>query len=280
MGWGGVDKELDNQRKSLMTPLRELVSSGKGIDDVERVLSLDRSVRAKGSSLEEVAELNSNLMNLDMLPREIGLLLALSRQLLDQHLNPGSVKVWMSLDRELVEDGFNKTARMLMREACEKYGGVVKTLEVVNKLNALSEIRREHSRLKGEVERLSIDKEELDTRISQNTNMINAVNNAYFLGFNTVSLTIISESSKTLGGPYKVAEAIQKYSSIRKIDEELEAKKAELENAKKETSEKTLFINAINYTLKEAKETYERNSDVRQVVELLVNPRARAAYGG
>jgi len=125
MGWGGVDKELDNQRKSLMTPLRELVSSGIDINDVDRVLSIDRSVRAKGSSLEEVAELNSNLMNLDMMPREIGMLIKLSRELLEQHLTLGSVKVWMALDQELAKSGFNKNARMLIRDLCEKYGGVV-----------------------------------------------------------------------------------------------------------------------------------------------------------
>jgi hypothetical protein len=53
--WGGVDDSLDVQRRNIMVVLRELVSSGKGVGDVEFALSLDKSVRAKGSSMGEVA---------------------------------------------------------------------------------------------------------------------------------------------------------------------------------------------------------------------------------
>ena len=34
MGWGGVDENLDNQRKSFMTTLRELASSGVDFTDI------------------------------------------------------------------------------------------------------------------------------------------------------------------------------------------------------------------------------------------------------
>jgi DNA repair exonuclease SbcCD ATPase subunit len=167
-----------------------------------------------------------------------------------------------------------------MRELCKKYGGVVETLKAVNEFNDLDEIRRERrrfeaevKRLRSEVERLRGVKEELHTEISQRRAMINAANTALIAGFNTASLSMISALAKNLGGPYKVADAIQKYSSLREMDEELEAKKAELENVKKETSDKTQFLNALNYTLNEVTEEYDRNSDVRMVVELLVNPR-------
>lgn len=273
VGWGGVDEELDNQRKRLMRPLMELASSGRDISDVERVLSLERSVKAKGSSLEEVAELNSSLRNLDLVPGEIGDLIKLSREFLDKQLTPGSVKFWLSLDRELLEAGFNKTNRIQIRNACRKYVGITETLRGVNEFNSLTEIQRKHHLLIEEVERLNSLKEELDATINQNRDMIKAVNIATTLGFNPVSLTMISELSKTLGGPYEVAGAITKYSSVREIDEELKAKKAMLEKMNRETSDKSLFINAINNTLNESKKAYEKSSDVRQVVELLVNPR-------
>jgi hypothetical protein len=103
--------------------------------------------------------------------------------------------------------------------------------------------------------------------------MINATNLATIQGFDAVSLTMVSTLAETLGGPYKVAEAIQKYSSLSEIDEELEAKKVELENVNRQISDKTMHTNALNYTLNEVKDTYEKSSDVRMVVELLVNPR-------
>ena len=115
-------------------------------------------------------------------------------------------------------------------------------------------------------------KEELDMEISQSRAMINAVNTAIIAGFDAASLSIISVLAQNLGGPYKVADAIRKYSSLREMDEELEAKKAELENVKKETSDKTQFLTVLKNNLVEAKQEYKRNNDVRMVVELLVNP--------
>jgi hypothetical protein len=279
IGWVGVDEILDNQRKSLMITLRELASSGKDIMDVEHILVLDRSVRARGSSLEEVVELNLNLRNLDLRSGEIERLVTSSRELLEQHLTPSMVQGWMTIDQELVEAGFNNTARMLMYDLCKKYGGVVETLKAVTEFNDFDEIRRERRRLESdvkwlmlEVERLSGVKEELDTEISQRGAMINAVNAASIAGFDAASLITISILAQNLGGPYKVADAIQKYSSLREMDEELEAKKAELENVKKETSDKTQFLTVLKLALVEAEQEYNRNSDVRMVVELLVNP--------
>jgi hypothetical protein len=179
----------------------------------------------------------------------------------------------MNLDQELAEAGFNSTSRMLLRNACEKYSSVVETLKAVDVFNDLSELQNEHFRLEFEVLRLRREKEELDTAVSQNRNMINAVNHAYFQGFDTLSLPMISELAKNLGGPYKVAMAIQKYGSIKEIEIELKTKEAELENVKKEISEEKSYHTAIQYTLEETKEAYEKSREVKQVVELLVNPR-------
>ena len=112
--WGGVDDSLSLQRKSLTATLRKLASSGRGVEDIDAVLRLDTSVRAKGSSPEEVAELNSNLGKLDLQRGEIGKLVTLSRELVKQVLTPGMVRVWMTLDQELVDDGFDMTARKYM----------------------------------------------------------------------------------------------------------------------------------------------------------------------
>jgi hypothetical protein len=271
--WGGVDKELDEQRTSLMTSLRELVSSGNTIEDVEHVLTLERSVRAKGSSLEEVSELNSNLRDLDMRPREIVNLVSLSRELMQKRLSLDVVQYWMSLDQELVENGLSREARGFLVEVCARYGGVPTALIAVNEFNNLTDIRSEHARLEREVASLSSEKDDLDETVIQNRRMIEAVNNAYYLGFDVASLTMISVLAMDLGGPYKVAEAIQKYGSIMELDQALGAKKADLEVVEKDISHKASHFQVLNYSLNEAKEVYDRGGEVRLVVELLVNPR-------
>jgi len=278
--WGGVDDSLDVQKKRMMVVLRELVSSGMDVEDVEFAMIMDRSARAKGSSIGEVAELNSNLGKLDLRRGEIGKLVVLSRELMDQGLNPGMVRAWMTIDQELVEDGFNKNARKLMHEACEKYGGVTKTLESFNEFTSLRQIQltrmsidEEVKQLEEKKDKLSAGNKELEVVIAQSNKMIEAAKDATLAGFDPASLSMISVSAKKLGGPLKVAEAIRKYSSLDEIDGELEGKNAELEKLKIEIAEDTMYHAVLKNALEEAKLEYGRNRDVRLVVELLVNPR-------
>ena len=124
--WEGVNEELNTQRKTLLTPLRELVSSNHDIKDIENCLTLERSVKAKGSNLEEISELNTALRNLELHPREITRLITLSRGLLEQNLPVNLVQYWITLDQELIEQGFNK-ARNYLFQICNKLGGVTET---------------------------------------------------------------------------------------------------------------------------------------------------------
>jgi hypothetical protein len=279
-GWGGVDDSLSLQRESLTESLRKLASSGRGVEDVEAVLSLDKSVKAKSSSLEEVAELNSILGILDLRRGEIGKLVTLSRELEERVLTPNTVQAWMTLDQELAEEGFNKAARDFIHETCKKHGGVLETLELLKAYDSLREIMSMRAleedtvnQLASEINRLKGEKERLEKEIDQRHDMIDAVNIAIIAGFDAASLTLISVLAKPYGGPYKVVSAIKKHPSLKKMDEELEAKKAELEKVKKETSDKSGYLNALNYSLTEAKQAYNANRDVRLLVELLVNPR-------
>jgi predicted nuclease with TOPRIM domain len=271
---------LNGQRKSLVTALRDLASSGKGVEDVEHVLSLDKSVRVKGSSLEEVAELNSSLGGLDLRRGEVGRLVTLSRELGDADLTPRIINAWMTLDEELVADGFNKGARRLISEESEKHGGVEKTLKAFKAFKDLGTILGESTRLEGEVAqlRLEADKlraeaQKLDTLMNQRKEMIKAADQVSMLGFDQPTLTMIATLSEKHGGPYRVIDAIKKYPSITEMNEDLKAKKAESEKLKKEISENKSYLTVLNYTIKEAEKEHSRNRDVRQVVELLVNPR-------
>ena len=89
-GWRRVNKKLGKELDALTGPLRELVLSGRGIGDVETVLVLDRSVKAKDSTLEEVAELNTSLKECGVQTGEVREMLTLTRGLKEQHLTPAA----------------------------------------------------------------------------------------------------------------------------------------------------------------------------------------------
>jgi hypothetical protein len=167
-----------------------------------------------------------------------------------------------------------------MYETCIKYGGVADTLRVLNEFDNLGEIMSERTRQEALVKQLEFkiaglidEKERLDTEIDERKTMIDAVNNAIFAGFDYASLIIFSVLAKDYGGPYKVVSAVKKHPSLKKMEEELKAGKAELERVKKETSEERLYLNALDYSLMKAKQRYDANRDVRLLDELLVNPR-------
>jgi septal ring factor EnvC (AmiA/AmiB activator) len=204
----------------------------------------------------------------------------LSRELEDQGLTPGMVRAWMMTDQGLVEDGFNKNARWLMYEACEKYGGVNKALESFNEYTSLRQIQLTRRSIEEKVEKLeekkdklSTDIEKLEMVIAQSREMIDAAKTAKLAGFSASELIMVSGLANKLGGPLKVADAIRKYSSLEEMEGELEGKRAELEKLKMEIAENSMFSAALKNTLEDAKREYDRNNDVRLLVELLANPR-------
>lgn len=281
-GWGGLDKTLSRELDALMAPLRELVSSGKGVGDIDIVLKLDKSVRAKSSSIEEVGELNSCLKDFNVQPGEVGEVVELLRNLKDDTigLSPAEVKNWLTLDKKLSDEGFKRDSRALLLQTSQKYGGIFNVIMAIKEYDCLETFHSEKMRIEAKVKQLNSDtdillneKSRLELIINNNYQLINQANLVKLLGFEIGSLSIIKVLCEKYGGPYKVINAIEKYLQIIDIDESHEKEKVELAKTKLETSQKRQMLNALNYAIEEAKQVYEKNNEVRMVVELLANPR-------
>jgi len=183
------------------------------------------------------------------------------------------LQYWIKLDQELVEEGFNKQIRMKLAELCQEIGGVLKVINAVIQNIDLNNIQSTKIRLRKEVKQLSDMKEQLEIKVHNNQEMINAVRNAVLAGFDTASLIMISVLSKQLGGPYKVADAIHEYQSINDVKADLKTKQIKLDKIEKEIQGKNDLLTALNYTLRETENVYQRNMNVKQVVSLIVSPR-------
>lgn len=125
-----------------MNSIRRLALSNKRIEDVDHVLELETSVKAKGSSLEEVAELNKSLRENDVQPGEVGEMLTLMRGLKEQHLPPAAVKMWKEIDDELTDKGFDNISRTLLLGASETYGSIFNALTALLEHKSLGEIQQ------------------------------------------------------------------------------------------------------------------------------------------
>jgi hypothetical protein len=139
-GWGGVDDSLVREKEDILSLLREFSSSGRSLADVSAVLALDRSVKAKESSVDEVAELWGYLRE-DVQPCEVGKMLEFYRGAKDEGLTYASMKLWRKKDEELAGLGFNKGTREVLLEVSVQSGGVYNAIMNLMEYNKLADKR-------------------------------------------------------------------------------------------------------------------------------------------
>jgi hypothetical protein len=119
-------------KERLMLSLRKLASSPYDIEDLDWMHDLDNSVKAKGSSLEEVAELDADLGKIGLNRGEVGKLVELERRLEYAHTTPAAVMAQMDLDEKLSAEGYTEPIRRRLLETSRDIGGVGKVLEALD----------------------------------------------------------------------------------------------------------------------------------------------------
>ena len=136
--WGGEDESLVKEKEGILSLLGDFASSGRSVVDVSAVLALDRSVKGRESSLEEVAELWGYLRE-DMQPGEVGKMLEFYREGRDEGLTPAVMKVWKKMDDELSKLGFNNVTRRALLDASVQSGSVYNAVRNLLKYNELAD---------------------------------------------------------------------------------------------------------------------------------------------
>ncbi len=280
--WGGIDGTLNAERVNVMSVFRDFVNSGLSLDDVEAVLRLDTAVKAKKSTLLEVAELVAALRPYDLKPGAVGKIIDLVGQLKGDGTDPlmiDDVRWWIHRDKELEEEGFDRLARLRLKTAFTKFGGASDTLEAVDAVIEKQVLDKELSQLKTNVADLKVLNDFQNAQIMQqqieklkietdNENLkkeYTITNKLIALGHDEQSLAATLQATRTFGNAAKVLSAINKQGPIIN----LEGEKAKLS---KQASEIKLELNAYQYQLAEAIRVYNENSDVRRVIHLLENP--------
>ena len=191
IGWGEVDPELARQKDELMGSLRRLAQKGIGVDDIESVLELEKRAKIYGSTLKDVAELESNLGKLGLMPQQVGELNDLNEKMVEAQLNPAMISNWMAKDREFVKEGFTKEVRAKLVEGSKKFGGVPKLQEMVDGYGGRSDLQKETDSMKGVLDDYTEKAEEEGKRFKKYESANRAVATLIQFGWNLNVLTTL-----------------------------------------------------------------------------------------
>jgi hypothetical protein len=302
-GWGGEDAALSAERFELVDSLLEFARSELTVDDVKVVLRLDAAVKARRSTLPDVAELCVSLGKLGFSPGMVEVLLKLSNDLLT--LNPSltidEVRWWIERDRELSKLGVDRLARLDLKTSFEKFGGLAGVLEAVNAYRDVTALRAEKEQLgvavadaKASYENWNngtnafvILQQTLRIEIENNSKLVAELKALKELGYTIETLRWVAETTKRFGGLKTTFETMGRWSpqlDYNAMNIELSSKRAEIEketqkleeekaSLEKQLLEKKLYLAAIKNELSSAEIAYIEKANVRKVVHLLENPR-------
>jgi hypothetical protein len=200
--WRRVYKSLAKELDGLMGPLRELILSGRGVGDVKAVNALDRSVKGRDSSVEEVAELWGYLRE-DVQPSEVGKMLKFYRNAKDEGLTPASMKVWRDNDEELADQGFNKATRKELLDESFRSGSVDQTILNLREYNKLEDKRAAEREAIAAAEEATRRRKEEEALYNQLKGSRDAFNTLVLSGWTLPALVMAPEALKSVDTPEK-----------------------------------------------------------------------------
>ncbi|RLI84609.1 hypothetical protein DRP07_00530 [Archaeoglobales archaeon] len=258
----------------------ELQKLGINVDHVKRIVEVSKFYGGLNEFLEavekfkELKSIRSELEKLEVLKRSLNSRIReLREEISNLEERRSKIKYALNLFGELKKRGFDERALEVLRKAAEKYGGVKEVLTAVNTFGKVKEIERkifEAEKIKSEVEAelklLKADYVHLQTVVKLCDELL------YKHGFTIQAITDVYEIAKRYGNPIEVIKTIEKYGSIRELDEEikkLEVRRKELEARISELEEQTQVMRRrVGEVKKFVEEVFEASANaIRRKIE-------------
>lgn len=248
--WGGVSDMVE--KKMVISELRKLVSSGRTLDDVETFVSVDRLLKARGSSFEKVADESVKAMERgDSFE-------GLSK--LNEELDSNKTTVlllmhYMNVEKKFESIGFHISYRDAVLDAIEKLGGY-------NKLLRWMELNHSREDLERKIAQLILDAN-VQVVITQEAARQYNIYNEY----HTTLFTIIA-SGWEMPALLIAPDVLKKFKSLKEIKDSLEniknAEDAESKSNERIQAAETKFNESIHV---EETKLNEKKQELAKVTE-------------
>jgi len=273
VGSGVVDL---SGRDVLLGLVAGFAAGGVDLAAVEECRAAKKILGEVGLDFESAARLVGDLAGRG----EVKDVLRLSSELDEVDRTVAEISGRLSLEAELGAKGWTKGFQLKLLEAAKKYGSpelMLDGLGIYDDIRGLRSrvegLEREASQLESKVRGLESERDRLQEECNSRASEILTANALFVAGLDPVSLKMLKDEAKDLGGIYNVVGAIKGFKSLKQLESEIEAGKKELEKDRGEIRDKRMELRAFTYTLEETRREYSESSDVRQVVALLRDPR-------
>jgi hypothetical protein len=275
-GWGGEVNSVAKDR--VLNALMDLASSNRSVEDVERFINVERSVKFKGSSLERVADIDVNLGVIGGSPEDLH---ALSGVLRAEGLTVKVVKNLLEVLREIKEKyDVDPTDIRAVKLLCDEQGGYQRVRDSIEANGGLAVMRGEMAELRPQLERTRSGLEGVKRELEEKQRPLLVLSGLEALGWSSPMLMILSGQLIQSDKPATVTRVLQGVRSIEALEEKEKIMRERVERAAGELEKKTGDLQQINAAfskggvLESIAEIYKSQEAVRSIIDLYVNPNA------
>ena len=252
--WGEVDQVLYKQRDELMGSLRKLASSKNTIGDVEWFIAVDASIKLKGSTPADVAELNTNMGLLGLKPGDVGQMLEVSRQVKEEPGGIAGVRERIKLDGELGEVGITQKVMLDLQEKCKQYGGLSGVLSGLKAYPELQDLEKKVEETQKRLSNAEGKLEDAKALLDENKDILESLEFIYRLGWTPMSLMAFPGWLRKSDTPESIREALagtrslqDLFASKKRAQDDYDRVRMQLEEANATLKDKNGIIHSIDF---------------------------------
>ncbi len=232
-----------SRRDAALGVFAEFVSKGYKFDDVAGYIEAKKDLDAIDMTYDDAITVGRAVV---MSQASVSKLVEFSKDLLGAKKTVKELRERMDLDAKLDGLGVTREMQEMFLDLSKLHGGVDNFYEVLLGHKSLQLAEREEeivkkrvTSAKQEIEALKVSKESLRENnrklseiLTDRNRELAEINSLYVAGWNIATMMLVSVLTKQWGGVKNFMEGINKYDSLKKIEAEIEAKKAELSPVK------------------------------------------------
>ena len=218
-------------KNNAMKLLTDIVDRGLTMDRIGEALSLLEELSAKSLTIGDASGLLEEAKRFKV---DVAELFRMHKEMRACALTVEDVKNALAYKAELESAGFTIDALPKLREASKAYGGFAKVIEAVVSYGKLETLKVEtekvalnKSELNKKVEELKKLVEDLERRKAGAEDALKTYEELRKMGFEAENLKMLSEASSKYGGVEETLTAINTYTNLKKLEEELSKREGE-----------------------------------------------------
>ena len=214
--------------------LENVISKGLTLEDVELAANVDRYLKDKELTLEQIVDL---VIDADSDSVNLGTLASMHKELKESGLSFKDVTETLSFKKQLEERNWTIDSLAPLIELAKNYGEPAQVIEAFSQYTSLIELKEKISAANSELESVNLEQvsanqhlDETQSELSRIQESLKAYDEVNKLGFSEPELLKLSNLAKKHGTVKKILNEVEAYADYAEINEGINEAKTKLSN--------------------------------------------------